>query len=173
MQKIIEYKAGHVNPDTVPFNDMNVVGFTGGHHKVHKICMFTDGKYCLGVRFFYTATGGITHPIDGGYHLGQQHQGKVQEIILELGSDEWITKVYGKSGNIVDHLGFVTNKGRSAECGGSGGNFFELIAPNGSQFNTFYGGIGGHLHWLGGYVSIAPLLTLFYRHQIPNLLPKV
>jgi len=84
--------------------------------------------------------------------------------------DEFITVIFGRCGNIVDHLGFKTNKGKLIEGGGNGGNSFELVAPNGCHFNTLSGGLGGHLHLLGS--TIAPIPDIQFQQHATTFVTK-
>jgi hypothetical protein len=74
----------------------------------------------VGVQFWYRLTG---VEVNGTEAFGSD-KSNLRDDRFTLGEDEFIVEVFGREGNIVDHLGFRTNKGRSFEAGGQGGNPF-------------------------------------------------
>eukprot|EP01016_Furgasonia_blochmanni_P042732 TRINITY_DN5698_c0_g1_i1.p1 TRINITY_DN5698_c0_g1~~TRINITY_DN5698_c0_g1_i1.p1 ORF type:complete len:105 (+),score=25.62 TRINITY_DN5698_c0_g1_i1:63-377(+) len=77
-------------------------------------------------------------------HVGtNSSKSKPQEITLDLG--EHIVEITGNSGDLVDRVKIVTNKGKTLECGGKGGNPFENLCQGGRAY-AFAGATNGHLH---------------------------
>ena len=63
-----------------------------------------------------------------------------------LQSDETITELFGRTGLLVDQIGFRTNKGRTfGPHGGSGGNAFSEKPPTATGFVGFTGAAGSLL----------------------------
>lgn len=74
----------------------------------------------------------------------QEDDFKVAHLDLEV--DEFITSISGRSGDVIDYLKFTTNKERTVEAGGTGGNPFTLDIPENCIVGSISGGKNGHLH---------------------------
>ena len=86
---------------------------------------------------------------------------------ITFNRDEWIEGFGGHHGNIIDHVKFVTNIGRTLRFGASdGGDPFEIEIPYGKCVGALKGGYGGHLHNIG--CSVVPQLpTIQYQYGLP------
>jgi hypothetical protein len=78
---------------------------------------------------------------------------------VALGSNEHITRVWGRCGSYVDQIGFdiqdvVTKVRRSEKHGGGGGKEFTLDASGGAV--AFWGRCGNHIDSIGVYVAAEP-----------------
>src|SRR5690606_30747379 len=73
---------------------------------------------------------------------------KVKCNSLKLSEDEEIEKVYIRSGDLIDHISFITNKGNTLSAGGIGGGGKLFITPKGFKFIGFEGGYFTNLHFL-------------------------
>jgi WD40 repeat protein len=64
-------------------------------------------------------------------------------VTFTLGADETITELFGRTGLLVDQIGFRTDKGRTlGPYGGAGGVAFSEKPPVGSSLAGFNGGAG-------------------------------
>ena len=90
---------------------------------------------------------------------------KYEEISFDR--DEWIEGFGGHHGDVIDHIKFVTNKGRTLKFGTSdGGAPFEVEIPYGKCLGALKGGYGGDMHNIG--CSVVPQLpTLQYQYGSP------
>jgi len=140
-----EFFRGKRHPDTVSFNDETALQAYGGVHKIHTLRVYTDDKLVFGLQADYFVYGANTI-VKGGKHVGHEIHPGVKEVAIELGPDEFLTTFFGRNGDVFDHLGFATNKGRKFEFGGSGGVAFKSHAPFGRHFAVLKGGLGGHIH---------------------------
>lgn len=76
---------------------------------------------------------------------------------LELREDEFITRIFGKKGSLIDSLGFETNLGQICEAGGQGGEPFSWECPQGFHCWTFAGGMNNdRLVYLGFHIEAIP-----------------
>lgn len=98
-----------------------------------------------------------THYSDGS-SLASGGLGGHERPVFRLSHGEHITKLRGRQGDHLDAVQFVTSFGRaSAMYGGSGGQPFEIDAPEGAEFFAF---AGYHLEVMRGPVPIqSPWLT--------------
>ncbi|HXT84026.1 MAG TPA: jacalin-like lectin [Verrucomicrobiae bacterium] len=70
--------------------------------------------------------------------------------IFNLDENEYITKISGRFGGMIDSLEIVTNLGSKKRYGGKGGFAdFEYEAPNNYQIIGFYGRSGWHIDAIG------------------------
>jgi hypothetical protein len=140
-----EFKRGKTHGDTVRFSDDSALNkYPSSSYKIWKFTVYHDGKFVFGWKADYFVFG-PNCVVEGPRHLGNQWTGGKEECV-ELGPDEYIIKVFGRNGDIMDNFGFATNKGRKFDFGGSGGDPFEVNAPKGHHFGTLAGGLGGHVH---------------------------
>lgn len=153
-----QFFRGRRHPDTINFSDENTLQTYGGNHKISRIRVWHDDEFIFGIQADYFIFGpNIT--VEGGKHLGSSVHPGVRESSVQFGPDEFITTFYGRYGDIFDLVGFKTNKGRSYEFGGSGGDAFKVHAPFGRHFAVLKGGLGGHIHnidWAVAPISQGP-----------------
>ena len=82
-----------------------------------------SGRVVDSIQFTYRPTTGqdIVTPKHGG------NGGSMSQIDLDVDGGEKIIGVFGRSGNVVDQLGFVTNEGRVyGPYGENGGSSFKI-----------------------------------------------
>lgn len=86
-----------------------------------------------------------------GARLGSEHTpGLVYQDFI-MGEGEYLTRVHGRAGDLIDFLTFQTNTGREQSFGNSeGGDPFDLQIE-GKYINGFTCGFGGHLHFIGAH----------------------
>lgn len=84
---------------------------------------------------------------------GSRHGGTGgRESVFRLAPDEYIVSIGGKYGNNIDKLWIKTNKGRTQEWGGNGGNVdFTYVVPDGWMIISFWGRSGKYLDAIGVY----------------------
>ena len=89
---------------------------------------------------------------NGHLYTSRQHGGNGGGVsTIQLRDGEMIIGIFGKSGRLVDQLGFVTNYGRIfGPYGGSGGGSFRV---NGCHLRGIFGGSGRLLDSIGFYCS--------------------
>ncbi|KAF8217475.1 Jacalin-like lectin domain-containing protein [Mycena galopus ATCC 62051] len=72
--------------------------------------------------------------------MARVRRGTAEEHIFELLSDEYIVSVSGRCGSLIDGIQFMTNTRRlSPYFGGSGGSWFQVVAPEGLRLHSFRG----------------------------------
>ena len=92
--------------------------------------------------------------VSAGEHIGRDFGPDIQRdtLQLDLASGEYISEVSGRSGAWMDNLTIRTSKGRSLVAGGSGGGPFHVLKKEeGKRLVALKGGVGGHLHCIGGH----------------------
>jgi hypothetical protein len=100
---------------------------------VGEIKLWHDGNYVYGVQFYYLLDGTKKTP---GKHCAD---GNLKTETLQLVEDEHITKILVRSGQWIDHITFITDKGRKISAGGHGGAAHLIVAPPGHQFISVSG----------------------------------
>lgn len=92
--------AGKVHGDTAAFNDFT--GALAGRHKIRlsELRVLHDGNLVYGIEAIYNADGAI---ISGGVHHGPLNPSVVNQAV-PLPEGTFITKVYGKGGDVMDQL---------------------------------------------------------------------
>ena len=118
---------------------------------VSKICKIKgwyntiDNDYCLGLQ--------ATYDIYQTPHkfIGELAKGKTK-VKFDLGEDEYVLGIYGRGGEIINTLTFVTSSGRELKIGSSetGGNPFKIELP-GHRIHTLVYGVGDYLTFVGAY----------------------
>ena len=130
-------KVGGTHGDTKAFDDMPPKDIT-------RITLF-HGDLCRGIQVNKKPRRTSADP-------SEIYEARSLEIDVEgtkTGGNnrEYITKVSGRAGALVDYLRVETNLGNFIEAGESkGGEAFEFVAPKGFKVISFAGGYGGHLH---------------------------
>ena len=116
----------------------------------------------------------LTYEVNGYYIQGERHLSSTKDLReidyevknIDLEIDEFITKVSGRAGSVIDNIRFETSKGRSIEAGGEGGDEFELDIPEGYCVGYISGGRNGHVHNIRVYSGPTPrILTSKMRRQ--------
>ena len=110
---------------------------------------------------YYNPSGGIfgfkhIWSLNGQKLEADRHRGSSYDDVfggcdkrnIKLGKGQYITRVYGRSGDYLDQIGFELSTGEIVELGGEGGDPFDLEIPAGSAIGCITGGVGGHLHKL-------------------------
>ena len=101
------------NPSNTPFNDEPSAPVTG--------LVVRSGNLIDSIQMIY---GGEPGPVHGSPNSGEPHR-------WDLEDGESIVGVFGGAGGAIDQLVFRTNLGREIGTGGSGGNYFIALAPQG------------------------------------------
>ena len=137
---------------------------------------------------YYNPEGGIfgfkhIWTVDGQKIEADKHRGSSYDDVfgswdkknIKLGKGQYITKVYGRSGDYLDQICFELNTGEVIELGGEGGEPFEVALPEGSAVGCITGGIGGHLHniqvWYGPKNDIQENPAACFYLPIDNRFP--
>lgn len=116
--------------------------------------------------------------VEGDKHRGSEYDGWVSDgskkkISLKYG--QYITRVYGRCGNIIDRLCFELNTGEIHEFGGDTGEEFDLGIPEGHGVGCLTGGHNGHLHniqaWYGKINSTSQSQPVAYYIPSDNRWP--
>ena len=85
----------------------------------------------------------------GGYYGGGG--GKAHAINLNVAAGEKVIGAFGRSGNSLDQIGFITNFGRIfGPYGGGGGGAFSV---NGCQLRGIFGRSGNRIDAIGFHCS--------------------
>lgn len=101
------------DPSQTPFKDDPSSPITGA--------VLRSGSIIDSIQMFY---GGQPGPVHGSPSSGRFHRWDFEE-------GEAIIGVFGGAGGLIDQLVFRTNLGREIGTGGSGGNYFIALAPQG------------------------------------------
>ena len=155
---------GHTHDDTVSFNDLEILqGCT--QVRLIRIRVWYD-DYVYGIQTIYET--GNRGMVVSPKRMNESHESwKLKYEEIAFNRDEWIEGFGGHHGNIIDHVKFVTNLGRSLRFGTSdGGDPFEIEIPYGKCIGALKGGYGGHLHNIGCAV-IPQLPTIQYQYGLP------
>ena len=133
-------ETGKRHPDTVSYDDQNELKKIGNHpNKITSIRVWSS-EYIVGIEVYYDG-------VSAGARMGSEYSKGVVHHDFFLKNDEDIKKVYGRSGDLIDMVGFKTTKGREVTFGsGKGGTKFNLKDPSGGIVQGFKVGFGGHLH---------------------------
>ena len=101
--------------------------------------------YCLGLQATYDKN--QTPP----EFIGQLAKGETM-VEFSLAEDEYVMGIYGRGGEIINTLTFVTSSGRELKIGSSEreGNPFKIELP-GHRIHTLVYGVGDYLTLVGAY----------------------
>lgn len=112
------------------------------------------GNLTLGFSATYEEASGARHTIT---HMGKEATKGCSKVKLTLEKGEYIVKVTGRKGGLVDNLGFVTSGKRTIQAGGPGGYPFTMCIPGlvgrGKRLIALGGGTNGHLHNVYAYFA--------------------
>lgn len=122
--------------------------------------------YVHGIQCVYeTSNKGIVHAPRRMKDGTKTHKLKYKEV--HFNRNESIVRVVGHAGAVIDHVYFITDRGREIRFGKSdGGEKFEFDIPAGYCVGPIKGGFGGHLHYIGCCVVpiSAPLVYQYGYH---------
>jgi len=139
----VEYhEAGRKHGDTTAYKDEDVLASVGQHPKKITAVRVWWSQYMVGFECFYDNT-------SAGARMGTEYKHGVVYSDFILGSDEYITEVSGRSGDLVDAITFHTNLGRKQQFGSSTGGSPFSLKKHGKVVKGFTVGFGGHLHFIG------------------------
>lgn len=137
-------EAGKWHADTKQYNDETELAKIGKAPKRITQIRIWASEYIVGMEVFYDG-------VSAGARMGSEYWKGVYSQDLILGSDEYIKKVSGRCGDLIDQLTFKTTNGKSYTFGtSSGGKAFKLKV-SGKIVRGFNIGFGGHLHCIGTY----------------------
>ncbi len=94
----------------------------------------------------------ITYSLNNEESVTSERHGDIKGDldIFNLDENEYVTKVSGRFGSMIDSLEIVTNLGSKKRYGGKGGFAdFEYEAPNNYQIIGFFGRAGWHIDAIG------------------------
>lgn len=141
-------EAGKRHPDTTTYKDEDVLASHGHHPDKLTAIRVWWSEYMVGFEAFYDN-------VSAGARMGSEYKHGVVYSDFVLGAGEHITKVTGRSGDLVDQITFHTSTGRTQQFGSStGGSPFTLEDP-GKVVKGFTVGFGGHLHFIGAHFGHA------------------
>lgn len=110
--------------------------------KIDTITIFSGG-YIDGIEIEYLLSNGQKYR--GGLH-GKTGGGR-RVIDLDAQGGEYIIAIFGRRGEKLDRLGFVTNRGRVfGDYGGLGGSFFHV---NACHVRGIFGRSGDYIDAIG------------------------
>ena len=119
-QELTYHEAGKWHKDTVAYNDKDELAKIGKvPNKITQIRVW-GSEYIVGMEVFYDN-------MSAGLRMGREYVKGVYWNDFILSPDEEIKKVFGRSGDLIDQIGFKTTKGREITFGNSpGGKQFKL-----------------------------------------------
>ena len=138
---------GRTHDDTEAFDDYDLVN-ESEYVRLAKLRIWYD-EFVHGVKAIYeTSDNGIVKtPKRMAEGTDFKH---LQYKEIQFDRNEYITKITGHNGAVIDHVVFHTNTGKELRFGESdGGEEFELDIPSGFHVVTLQGGYGEHLHNIG------------------------
>ena len=139
-------EAGKRHPDTKEYKDEDQLASIGKHPDTITQIRVWWQDFVVGMEVFYDG-------VSAGQRLGNHYSAGLvyQDIVLAPG--EYIQRIHGRAGDLIDHLEFVTSTGRTQAFGTStGGTPFDLQVP-GQVVKGFTLGFGGHLHVIGAHFA--------------------
>ena len=110
------------------------------NYTLAEVKVFHDGNSCYGIQTFYLMDGTKKSP---GTHMIFANNLKAESLVLS--EDEHITRAIIRAGEWVDSITLYTDKGKKFHVGGTGGEPYAVIAPNGMQIVSFNGTLGTQL----------------------------
>ena len=135
-------EAGKHHGDTVAYKDEDMLASIGKHPtRITAVRVWWD-KFVVGMEVFYDGT-------SAGARLGSEHTPGLVYQDLILAEGEYLTRVHGRAGDIMDYVVFETNTGRQQAFGASGGGDPFDLHVEGKYIKGFTCGFGGHLHFIG------------------------
>ena len=134
---------GKTHIDTRTWDDLSLISECSYSH-ISELRLISNGTYVLGLAVKYLVNG--LEVRSSGLHLGSDISGRRIEQVLIFDANEVITHIEGRFGAVIDYLRVVTDKGREASVGGSGGSAFTVEIPANKRIIAFGGGVNGHLH---------------------------
>ena len=142
------HEAGKRHGDTKSYKDEDML--TSHGHNPTKLTAIRVwwSEYMVGFEAFYDN-------ISAGARMGSEFQHGTVYSDFILGADEFITKVTGRSGDLIDQITFHTNLGRKQQFGSSTGGSPFTLEEHGKVVVGFTVGFGGHLHFLGAHFGTA------------------
>jgi hypothetical protein len=140
-------EAGKKHADTVAYKDEDVLASHGVMPKRITAIRVWWSEYMVGFEAFYDNT-------SAGARMGTEYKHGVVYSDFVLGEGEYITKVTGRSGDLVDQITFHTNTGRSQQFGNSTGGSPFTLEDYGKVVKGFTVGFGGHLHFIGCHFGV-------------------
>lgn len=127
---------GKQQKNTVMFDDYEAI--KGKNARITEIRIYEDKDYIKGVWVKYDCNGNLIH-------MGPKCP-NTRECSIQLAPDEYINKIYVRSGDWLDHLSFYTNKGKVLSAGGFGGGPSVFLAPEGRKFIAIAGGFSNYMN---------------------------
>ena len=152
---------GKVHEDTVPFSDLGLIDQSNPSLKLAVLTVYYNPEGGIfGFKHIWSLNG---QKLEADRHRGSSYDdvfGGCDKRNIKLTKGQYITRVYGRSGDYLDQIWFELSTGEIIELGGEGGDPFDLEIPAGSAVGCITGGIGGHLHKL--LINILNNFIYFY-----------
>lgn len=143
-QEMTYHEAGKWHPDTIAYDDKNELAKIGKTPDRITQIRIWGSQYIVGMEVFYDN-------VSAGARMGSEYTKGVYSQDFTLSKGEHIKKIFGRSGDLIDQVGFKTTKGREVTFGTSpGGKKFKL-KQEGMVVKGFKVGFGGHLHSIGAF----------------------
>lgn len=168
---------GKTHDDTKNFDDWGKISSENTNTRLTSITVYyKKGKFVYGFRQKWECN---DKDIEGDKHRGDEYEGIFKDgdktkITFKYG--EYITRVYGRNGDVIDKLVLELNTGRIYEFGGEGGDPFDCEIPPGYAVGCLTGGHNGHLHyiqaWYGLMNPATQSQTTFFYYPMPARFPQ-
>ncbi len=112
--------------------------------------IYHDGRLVFGFEVTYANESNPSKKYQVGHHIGGHVNGDVQCSTFAFEEGEYINSFSVNSGDLVDKVAFVTNKGREFSAGGNGGGKTVAVMEHATKPRVIAigGGLGGHMHHL-------------------------
>ncbi|EYF05151.1 RICIN domain-containing protein [Chondromyces apiculatus] len=114
----------------------------------------------------YVSAISITYVLHDGSTVVKSHGGTSgTAVTLNLIEDEYITKVTGRSGSLLDQVCFTTSHGRTLSTGGGGGGPFTIDPKLNRPIIGIFGSSGSDIDAFGVYYRSGVPFTLQSRNS--------
>jgi len=134
---------GKIRRDTQEFDDYQALKHWEVPPRITKAILFHNGSLAMGWEITYK------NDATGAEYVSRQFDGHADCLeVLDLEEDEYLVKLDGNQGDLIDSFRFVTNKGRSIKGGGDGGGPASCVIGKHSKIVALAGGYGVSFHCL-------------------------
>ncbi|KAG1711994.1 hypothetical protein DVH05_009234 [Phytophthora capsici] len=126
-------------------------------YRVTRVLMW-GGQFLDGIQFVYEKASSLNDSDCAVFgklvgNANAKQRATQPTVILELLSDEIISRVTGRKGAWTDGITLHTNFGRKLTCGGNGGGDFTVSTPAGSEIRSISFKVGDHLTDICAFVD--------------------
>lgn len=141
-------EAGNSHEDTKAFDDYKDHFEGKTDIKLTELKVYHDEKMVFGIEGVYEVGGKSVAP---GSHVGSAKNSDTMNQSIKLSDSKYITGISGRAGEVIDGLSIHLSDGTQCNFGGSGGENFDNIVPDGKRVVALGGGLGEHLHTIFCY----------------------